>query len=153
MTLVSVVQMNSQDDIESNFQVIESLIQQSKAQSASLIVFPENFVCFAAGKQRETAEQFESIQQRLEKLAHQYQIWIVAGTLPCPFRPDGSIIQDGRVRTVSLCISPERTEARYDKIHLFDVQVGDAVGGYQESRFFEPGTDVVVTSTLLAILA
>lgn len=29
----------------------------------------------------------------------------------------------------------------------FDVQVGDAVGGYQESRFFEPGTDVVVTST------
>ncbi|MBL2055752.1 carbon-nitrogen hydrolase family protein, partial [Klebsiella pneumoniae] len=42
MTLVSVVQMNSQDDIESNFQVIESLIQQSKAQNASLIVFPEN---------------------------------------------------------------------------------------------------------------
>ena len=39
---------------------------------------------------------------------------------------------------MSLCISPERTEARYDKIHLFDVQVGDAVGGYQESRFFEP---------------
>ena len=122
----------------------ESLIQQSKAQN-SLIVFPENFVCFAAGKQRETAEQFESIQQRLEKLAHQYQIWIVAGTT-CPFRPDGSTIQDGRVRTVSLCISPERTEARYDKIHLFDVQVGDAVGGYQES-LFEPGTDVVVTST------
>jgi len=147
MTLISVAQMNSQDDIENNFQVIESLIQQSKAQNASLIVFPENFVCFAAGKQRETAEQFESIQQRLEKLAHQYQIWIVAGTLPCPFRPDGSTIQDGRVRTVSLCISPERTEARYDKIHLFDVQVGDAVGGYQESRFFEPGTDVVVTST------
>lgn len=50
MTLVSVVQMNSQDDIESNFQVIESLIQQSKAQNANFIVFPENFVCFAAGQ-------------------------------------------------------------------------------------------------------
>ena len=147
MTLLSVVQMNSQDDIEVNFCVIESLIQQSKADGASLIVFPENFVCFAAGKQRETAERFEEIQQRLEQLAQQYQIWIVAGTLPCPFRPDGSIIQDGRVRTVSLCISPERTEARYDKIHLFDVQVSDAVGGYQESRFFEPGTDVVVAKT------
>lgn len=147
MTLLSVVQMNSQDNIEVNFCVIESLIQQSKADGASLIVFPENFVCFAAGKQRETAERFEEIQQRLEQLAQQYQIWIVAGTLPCPFRPDGSIIQDGRVRTVSLCISPERTEARYDKIHLFDVQVSDAVGGYQESRFFEPGTDVVVAKT------
>ena len=147
MSLLSVVQMNSQDDIETNFTVIESLIQQSKAQDAELIVFPENFVCFAAGKQRETAAQFEAIQQRLEQLAHRYQIWIVAGTLPCPFRPDGSIIQDGRVRTVSLCISPERTEARYDKIHLFDVQVGDAVGGYQESRFFEPGDEVIVAKT------
>lgn len=147
MSLLSVVQMNSQDDIEANFTVIESLIQQSKAQNAELIVFPENFVCFAAGKQRETAVQFEAIQQRLEQLAHRYQIWIVAGTLPCPFRPDGSIIQDGRVRTVSLCISPEKTEARYDKIHLFDVQVSDAVGGYQESKFFEPGDEVVVAKT------
>ncbi|KAF1023619.1 MAG: Deaminated glutathione amidase [Acinetobacter bereziniae] len=147
MTLLSVVQMNSQNDIEANFSVIESLIQQSKADGASLIVFPENFVCFAAGKQQETAARFEEIQKRLEHLAHHYQIWIVAGTLPCPFRPDGSIIEDGRVRTVSLCISPERTEARYDKIHLFDVQVGDAVGGYQESKFFEPSNDVVVAKT------
>ena len=147
MTLLSVAQMNSQDDIESNFLVIESLIQQSKAQGGELIVFPENFVCFAAGKQRETANQFETIQQRLEQLSHRYQIWIIAGTLPCPFRPDGSVITDGRVRTVSLCISPEGTEARYDKIHLFDVQVGDAVGGYQESKFFEPGDQVVVAKT------
>ena len=147
MTFLSVAQMNSQNDIETNFNVVENLIQQSKAQHAELIVLPENFICFAAGKQRETAAQFEVIQQRLEKLAHQYNIWIIAGTLPCPFRPDGSIISDGRVRTVSLCISPERTEARYDKIHLFDVQVGDAVGGYQESRFFEPGDQIIVAKT------
>lgn len=108
MTLLSVAQMNSQNEIEQNFMTIESLIQQSKAKGAELIVFPENFVCFAAGKQRETAAQFESIQQRLEQLAHQYQIWIIAGTLPCPYRPDGSVIEDGRVRTVSLCISPEK---------------------------------------------
>ncbi len=147
MTLLSVVQMNSQNDIEANFSVVESLIQQSKADGAELIVFPENFICFAAGKQRDTAEQFLSIQKRLEDLAHQYQIWIIAGTLPCPFRPNGSVISDGRVRTSSLCISPEKTEARYDKIHLFDVQVGDAVGGYQESKHFEPGSEIVVAKT------
>ena len=147
MTLLSVAQMNSQNSIEDNFKQVELLIKQSKAQGASLITFPENFICFAAGKQRETAEQFESIQQRLEQLAHQYEIWIIAGTLPCPFRPDGSIVPDGRVRTSSLCISPEGTEARYDKIHLFDVQVADGVGGYQESKFFEPGDEVVVAST------
>lgn len=147
MTLLSVAQMNSQDDIEKNFVTIESLMQKSKAAGAELIVLPENFVCFAGGKQRETAEQFEAIQKRLENLAHHHQMWIVAGTLPCPFRPDGSIISDGRVRTTSLCISPEGTEVRYDKIHLFDVQVGDAVGGYQESKFFEPGTDLVVAKS------
>ena len=95
MTLLSVVQMNSQNDIDANFVVIESLIRQSQADGASFIVFPENFVCFAAGKQRETAERFEEIQKRLENLADQHQMWIVAGTLPCPFRPDGSIIEDG----------------------------------------------------------
>ena len=147
MTLLSVVQMNSQNDIEANFSVIESLIQKSKADGASCIVFPENFVCFAAGKQRETAERFDELKLRLEHLAHQHQIWIVAGTLPCPYRPDGSIVSDGRVRTTSLCISPEKTEARYDKIHLFDVQVGDGVGGYQESKNFEPGTDLSIAKT------
>lgn len=147
MTLVSIAQMNSQNDIEENFNTIESFVVESKAQGASLIVFPENFVCFAAGKQRETAERFEDIQNRLETLAFNHQIWIVAGTLPCPYRPDGIIVPDGRVRTTSLCISPEKTEARYDKIHLFDVQVGDGVGGYQESLNFEPGSEVVVAKT------
>lgn len=147
MTLLSIAQMNSQNDIEANFSVIESLIIQSKAEGASLIVFPENFVCFAAGKQRETAERFEEFQQRLEQLSHQHQIWIVAGTLPCSYRPDGTIVPDGRVRTTSLCISPEKTEARYDKIHLFDVQVADGVGGYQESKNFEPGTDLAVAKS------
>lgn len=147
MYYFSVAQMNSQDDIEQNINVIESLIQQAKAKHSHLIVFPENFICFAAGKQQQTAQRYEEFKQKLESFAHRYEIWIIAGTLPCPFRPNGSIISDGRVRTVSLCISPEGTEARYDKIHLFDVQVDDAVGGYQESRFFEAGNEPVIVKT------
>ncbi|MEB3768386.1 carbon-nitrogen hydrolase family protein [Acinetobacter sp. MD2] len=147
MTLLSVVQMNSQNDIETNFIDVERMMQQSKANGASLIVFPENFLCFAAGKQRDTAEQFESLQQRLEALAHRYNMWMIAGTIPCPFRPNGMPVPDGRVRTTSLCISPEGTEARYDKIHLFDVQVSDGVGGYQESKNFEPGDNPIVVQT------
>lgn len=147
MTLISIAQMNSQNDIEENFDTVEQLLQQSQSQGSNLLVLPENFICFAAGKQRETAAQFEDIQARLESLAHRYQIWIVAGTLPCPFRPDGTPVPDGRVRTSSLCISPEGTEARYDKIHLFDVMVADAIGGYQESKFFEPGTEIVTATS------
>lgn len=147
MTLLSVAQMNSQNDIEANFNSIESLIIESKAKGASLIVLPENFICFAPGMQKQTAERFEEFQSRLENLAHAHQIWIIAGTLPCPFRPNGQIVPDGRVRTTSLCINPEGTVARYDKIHLFDVHVGDAVGGYQESKFYEPGDEIIVART------
>ena len=54
--------MNSQNDIEANFLVIGLSFNKPKANGAELIVFPENFVCFAAGKQRETTAQFEDIQ-------------------------------------------------------------------------------------------
>lgn len=148
MSLLAVAQLNSQNDIDENFLQVESLIQQAAAAQAELIVLPENFACFAAGKQPETAQRFEELQLRIQKLAADYQIWIIAGTLPCPFRPDGRSIPDGRVRTASLCISPEgKTVARYDKIHLFDVQVADGIGGYQESLVFEPGDSLVLANT------
>ena len=94
MTLLAITQFNSQDNIDKNLFDVEYLIQQAKLQAAELIVLPENFACFAAGKQRETAAQFDDLKQRVEHLAFKYQIWIVAGTLPCPYRPNGSIIQD-----------------------------------------------------------
>lgn len=148
MTLLAVTQFNSQDNIDHNFADVERLIQQAKAQQAELIVLPENFACFAAGKQSETAQRFDDLKQRIEKLAFAYQIWIVAGTLPCPYRPNGNTIADGRVRTVSLCVSPEgKTVARYDKIHLFDVHVADGIGGYQESKVFEPGDALSIAKT------
>lgn len=147
MVRLSIAQMNSQSNIEENLFTVEQLLQQHQKNNGELIVFPENFLCFAANKQQETAERYEDLKQRLEQLAYNYNTWIIAGTLPCPFRPDGSMIKDGRVRTVSLCISPERTEARYDKIHLFDVDVNDGIGRYQESKFFEPGNQVVVANT------
>lgn len=50
MTLLSVVQMNSQNEIDANFVEIESLIQQSKANGAELIVFPEKLCLFCRRK-------------------------------------------------------------------------------------------------------
>lgn len=148
MTLLAVSQLNSQNDIDANFAQVEILLAEAKSQSAELFVLPENFACFAAGKQPETAQRFDELKQRIEQLAVLYQMWIIAGTLPCPYRPNGDTIPDGRVRTVSLCISPEgNTVARYDKIHLFDVQVDDGIGGYQESAVFEPGDQIVVAKT------
>ncbi|MBF7683848.1 carbon-nitrogen hydrolase family protein [Acinetobacter sp. B5B] len=147
MARVSVAQMTSQNVIQENLARVKDLVLACQAQGSQLLVLPENFSCFAPGKQRETAEQFEYIQSYLENLAHTHQLWIVAGTIPCPFRPNGDIVPHGKVRTTSLCISPEGTIARYDKIHLFDVMVNDAIGGYKESEHFEAGDDVVIAKT------
>lgn len=145
---LAVAQMNAQDNIEQNLADSEALMQQAQAAGVQLLVFPENFACFAAGQQRHTAARFDEIQARLQQLAAKYNLWLVAGSLPCPYRPNGQTVPDGRVRTSSLLISPEeKTVARYDKIHLFDVQVADSTGSYRESATFEPGDQVVTAAT------
>ena len=148
LPVFAVAQMNSQDSIAQNLANTALLMQQAHEQHASLLVLPENFACFAAGQQLKTAERFDELQQQLQQLAATYHLWLVAGSMPCPYRPNGQTVPNSRVRSTSLLISPEaKTVARYDKIHLFDVQVGDNTGSYQESATFEPGDEVVVANT------
>ncbi len=148
LPIFAVAQMNSQDSIEQNLDDVSVLMMQACEQNASLLVLPENFACFAAGQQANTAARFDDIVQQLQQMAAKYGLWLVAGSIPCPYRPNGQPVVGGRVRSSSLLISPEaKTVARYDKIHLFDAQVGDNTGSYQESATFEPGDNVVVANT------
>lgn len=148
LPIFAVAQMNSQDSIEQNLDDVSVLMMQACEQNASLLVLPENFACFAAGQQANTAARFDDIVQQLQQMAARYGLWLVAGSIPCPYRPNGKSVDAGRVRSTSLLISPEaKTVARYDKIHLFDAQVGDHTGSYQESATFEPGDEIVVAST------
>lgn len=148
LPIFAVAQMNSQDSIEQNLDDVSVLMMQACEQNASLLVLPENFACFAAGQQANTAARFDDIVQQLQQMAAKYGLWLVAGSIPCPYRPNGQSVDAGRVRSTSLLISPEaKTVARYDKIHLFDAQVGDHTGSYQESATFEPGEEIVVAST------
>lgn len=148
LPVFAVAQMSSQDSIDQNLANAALLMQQAAAQQASLLVLPENFACFAPGQQLNTAERFDELQQQLQQLAASHQLWLVAGSIPCAYRPNGQTVPEGRVRSTSLLISPDaKTVARYDKIHLFDVQIGDNTGRYQESATFEPGERVVVANT------
>lgn len=70
---------------------------------------------------------------------------MIAGSVPLAIRIDGSAVPAPRVRAAQLVFSPQgRQVARYDKLHLFDVDVGDAHGRYTESAQFEPGDAVVL---------
>ena len=148
MSILAALQMSSQGSIAQNLHDAEHLLAEAAHAGARLAVLPENFACFTAGQQRQTAAQFEQIRDRLGDLARQYQLWIIAGSLPCLYRPNGQIVPDGKVRSCCLLLDPSgQVVARYDKIHLFDAHVADAVGGYRESATFEAGDQVVSAVT------
>ena len=142
---VAAIQMNSQQSTEDNLSDIKSAIMDARAQGAQLVVLPEN--CCSMGRQFATAEQFDALSATIAEYARTYGIYVLAGSLPCPYRPDGMIVPDGRLRQVSLLFAPDGTQvARYDKIHLFTATVADKQGSYNEAATFEPGTQTVVAA-------
>ena len=142
---VAAVQMNSQQNIEDNLADIKAAIIDAHAQGAQLVVLPEN--CCRMGRQFATAERFDELSDTIADYARTYGIYVLAGSLPCPYRPDGVIVPDGRLRQVSQLFAPDGTRvARYDKIHLFTATVADKQGSYNEAATFEPGTQTVVTT-------
>lgn len=140
---VAAVQMNTQQDIENNLATIKSAISEASAQGAKLIVLPEN--CCSMGRQFPTAERFDELSETLAGYAREQGVYLLAGTLPCLYRPDGTTVPNGRLRQVSLLFAPDgKMVARYDKIHLFTATVADKQGSYDEAATFEPGTQTVV---------
>lgn len=140
---VAAVQMNSQQNIEDNLANIKAAIIDARAQGTQLAVLPEN--CCSMGRQFATAERFDALSATIADYARTYAIYVLAGSLPCPYRPDGVIVPDGRLRQVSLLFAPDgMCVARYDKIHLFTATVADKQGSYNEAATFEPGTQTVV---------
>ena len=142
---VAAIQMNSQQSIEDNLSDIKSAIMDARAQGAQLVVLPEN--CCSMGRQFATAERFDALSATIAEYARTYGIYVLAGSLPCPYRPDGMIVPDSRLRQVSQLFAPDGTQvARYDKIHLFTATVADKQGSYNEAATFEPGTQTVVAA-------
>lgn len=140
---VALVQMTSTDDWSENLASIKRLLARSpEIQQSELVLLPENALCFGASAMRKLAESPEPMLYALADIAQQYGITLVAGSLPMLTRADGSRT-DGRLRSASIVFGPQGERvARYDKVHLFDVDVDDAQGGYRESDTFEPGQQV-----------
>ncbi|MCD1278569.1 carbon-nitrogen hydrolase family protein [Psychrobacter sp. CCUG 69069] len=137
------IQMNSQQDIEKNLTDIQAAIIEARKQGAKLVVLPEN--CCSMGQQFATAERFDELSATLANYANTYNIYVLVGSLPCAYRPDGMIVPNGRLRQVSQLFAPDGSRvARYDKIHLFTATVADKQGSYNEAATFEPGTQTVM---------
>lgn len=148
---VAAIQMTSLDNLALNLQQAEALLAQAATAGAKLAVLPENFAVFAAGVQLQTAQQLPIIQHWLAQQAIKHQLWLIAGSIPCGYRPNSQTVPDNKVRATCLVYNPQGELAgRYDKIHLFDASVADKQGQYQESATFEAGDEIVVIHTPFA---
>lgn len=140
---IASIGLNSQTNIDNNLRIISHAVNEAAQAGAKLIVLPEN-AC-VMGRQDELAIRFDEICQFYQTLAQKQQIHLVAGTLPCPKRADGTAVPNGRFRQVSLLIDDAgEIKARYDKIHLFRATVNDSTGSYDENKTFEAGEQMVV---------
>jgi nitrilase len=72
-------------------------------------------------------------------------------TRPAVGDEEPEVLVDGRVRPASLVFDPQgQITARFDKMHLFDVEVSDKQARYAESDSFEAGDKVVAVDTAVA---
>lgn len=146
--LVASIQLNSQNNLDSNQAIIKRAIAQASQQGARLIVLPEN-ACYM-GKQADIAQRFDELSAWFGTLAKQHHVHLIAGTLPCPYRRDGSPIGHDKFFQTSLAFDPQgNIIARYDKIHLFCAYVNDGVGYYDESATFDTGKEIVFADCMI----
>ncbi|MGH8410351.1 MAG: nitrilase-related carbon-nitrogen hydrolase, partial [Pseudomonas sp.] len=144
----AVIQMVSQSDVLANLAQARRLLEQAAAGGARLAVLPENF---AAMGRRDVADigRAEALGEGpilpwLKQTARDLTLWIVAGTLPLPPKDQ----PNAKSNACSLLIDDQgEIVARYDKLHLFDVDVADARGRYRESDDYAHGSQVVVADT------
>ncbi|WP_028240268.1 carbon-nitrogen hydrolase family protein [Stutzerimonas azotifigens] len=145
---LSVIQMNTQADVAANLRQARRLLEQAAAGGARLAVLPENFAAMgradlaALGRAELRGE--GPVLPWLARTARELELWIVAGTLPLPADDE----PEGKPRACSLVYDAhgERV-ARYDKLHLFDVEVADSRGRYRESDDYARGHSLVVVDT------
>jgi predicted amidohydrolase len=144
----ALVQLCASDDPASNLPVTRALVAQAAEQGAGLILTPEVTNCVSASRTRQNEvlrdEASDITLAGLRDAAAQHGIWLLIGSLALKTGD-----ADGRFANRSFLIDPAGgIQARYDKIHMFDVQI-DATESYRESSGYRPGDRAVLAETPL----
>lgn len=141
---VAGIQMASSPQVSSNLIEAERLIAIAANQGAKIVVLPEYF-CIMGVKEIDKVAVREKagdgmIQRFLAKMAKDYKIWLIGGTVPLTSN------YPNKVRNSCLVYNDRGLQvARYDKIHLFGLDLGTE--HYHEENTIESGNEVVVVET------
>ncbi len=138
------VQVNAGNEIAPNVAAAAGLVREAAGQGADFISLPE---CVAliepdrAALRRKIADEADPpALAAFADLAREVGRWLHVGSLPV-------LAGDGRIANRTFLLDPAGAVAvKYDKIHMFDVDLGNGES-YRESDTYRPGEEAVVADT------
>ncbi len=140
------VQLNVSDDPASNLIGTREAVRRAVAGGAAFVLTPEctNGLSSSRTRQREVLrpEDSDPTLDMLRAEAARGGVWLLAGSI-------GVLTDDadGRFANRSFLLGPDGAiVARYDKIHMFDVNVSETEV-YRESAGYRPGAEAVLART------
>ncbi|MBK5933988.1 putative amidohydrolase [Rhodovulum imhoffii] len=147
----ALIQMNGSDDPAENLTAVCRALAVAAQGGAEFALTPEVTNCISTSRHRQGEvlhpECSDPTLAALREEAARLGLWLLIGSLAV--KSDDS---SGRFANRSLLIGPDgAVAARYDKIHMFDVDIS-AQERFRESEGYRPGTRAVVARTPFAVL-
>jgi deaminated glutathione amidase len=140
------VQLSVGDDPAANLPQTLSLVREAAAGGAGFVLTPECTNALSSNRDHQRAvfhhEDTDPTLAALRAEARDLNVWLLVGSL-------GMLTDDadGRFANRSFLIGPDGSVvARYDKIHMFDVNVSETEV-YRESAGYRPGERAVLVDT------
>lgn len=142
---IALVQMTSSVTLETNVKNIDDAVKEAADGGARYVLTPENSLLMDLDASRvekvAASAEYQAALQHFYELADSLGVWLHIGSSPVIVDEPGGDEDGGpRLANRSFLIGPNgKLHGRYDKIHMFDVNLP---GGetYQESARYRPGT-------------
>ena len=138
---VGLCQMTTGPDVAANLEAATKLIREAAAKGASYVQTPEITTLMETDRAKlfvaTRPEEGNPAIAHFRSIARELKIWLHVGSMGIAVAPD-------KIANRAFLISPDGVvTARYDKIHMFDVDLPDGEK-YRESRNFAPGDTAVL---------
>jgi nitrilase len=148
---VAAIQMTSAADVPANIATARRLLREAAQAGARIAALPENFSFMGRqdADKRAIAEPDGGgpVQAFLSATARELGLWIIGGTTPI------APVPGERVAAACLVYDDQgRRVGRYDKIHLFDVDIPGKDERYRESTHIAPGSRMELVPTPAGLL-
>jgi nitrilase len=141
---VAAIQMASGTHVTGNLNEAKRLIDSAASQGAQLVVLPEYFAIMGLNDHDKVEVSEEAgqgpIQSFISQIAKAHGIWVIAGSVPLQSPEKNKIYNSCLVYD-----HKGKQVGRYDKIHLFGLDLGNEV--YKEEDTITPGNSVEVIDT------